>query len=151
MDVGSRKLIADLLGELHRQRNPRILLVLRPQDEVPAWVDRIVMMGEPTSQTPTYLGRKDEQPESSRSAKSPKNTLRLAAFRGESTGAATFVLNKGNVRYNDRHILKDVTWKARSGDRTVLTGANGKFTSTSSDSTAPDCHQQDLGSPHSFP
>jgi ABC-type Mn2+/Zn2+ transport system ATPase subunit len=126
LDVSSRKLIADLLGRLHEARSPRIVLILRPQDEIPSWVDNIIQMGLSNTQNPAYSGAK--------SAWTPRDTGNSASTKQETSqrrrsnagDPETFTIRNANVKYHDRHILKDISWKLRAGDRAVLTGANGK-------------------------
>jgi len=129
LDVASRRMIADLLGKLHEARSPRVVLILRPQDQVPAWVDNIVRMDlSKEAQKPAFIGPIDEWHSSvqSHSPVNPKSS-NSKARRASNKDAEIFTLTNANVKYQDRHILKDIKWQLRAGDRAVLTGANGEL------------------------
>jgi hypothetical protein len=42
--VVQRPLLAELLAELHRNHNPRIVVALRPQDPLPEWVTHVAFV-----------------------------------------------------------------------------------------------------------
>lgn len=122
-------MIADLLGKLHEARSPRVVLILRPQDQVPTWVDNIIRM-DPSkeAQHPTFIGPIDNRRSIADSHAPVKPELTNSrARRASRDDAEIFTLTNANVKYHDRHILKDISWQLRAGDWAVLTGANGEF------------------------
>lgn len=82
-------------------------------------------MGTPQSQEPNYIGPVKKWEEGSKAATMP-STSNNNARRAVEGAAEIFTLEKANVKYQDRHILKDITWQLKAGDRAVLTGANGR-------------------------
>ena len=122
-------MIAELLGNLHASRSPRVVLILRQQDSIPSWVDKVVQMGSHTDQSPAYIGsvqgRIFEASESH--GKAARRNARNTTL---ASGKDAFALQGGNVKYQDRHILRNIHWKVKEGDRVVLTGANGTLRSS---------------------
>lgn len=124
LDVASRTLIADLLGRLHAARAPRIVLILRPQDTVPEWVSNVVETSHTAPQRPLYIGQKSGWTPSQRlECHSRPQTRRIVA---DSTASEIFRVDKANIGYQDRKVLKEISWTLRAGDRVALTGANGE-------------------------
>lgn len=121
-------MIADLLGKLHQARSPRIVLILRPQDQIPSWVDSIIQMGAKEAQAPTFVGPINDWHTSTKSNPAFHTQQGSSkARRASNQDAEVFSLTKANVQYHDRRILKDISWTLRAGDRAVLTGANGEL------------------------
>lgn len=44
LDIVQRPLLAELLGKLQRNQDPRIVLALRPQDPLPEWVTHVAFV-----------------------------------------------------------------------------------------------------------
>ena len=124
--MDSRLLIADLLGSMHASRSPRIVLVLRPQDNVPDWVDSIIEMSTQQAQRPAYIGPRNcwTAPSSFQSVDTSKNVARRKVAKEDAPEVIKLV--KANVRYQDRKILEEISWVLNQGDRVALTGANGE-------------------------
>ncbi|GAA5978463.1 hypothetical protein JCM11641_007954 [Rhodosporidiobolus odoratus] len=152
LDVSSRALLVDLLTALHASRSPRVLLVLRPQDELPPFVTHIALVDakQPGSLT---LGPKEqvlgtpeaqallEAGQAQRAATKSRKERRIQeAKEHEKEGEgrkAVIELKKINVSYGrpsegqeERKILRDVDWTVRAGERWVLAGHNGSGKST---------------------
>lgn len=85
----------------------------------------MVEMGSPSDQHPAYIGDvKGRKLEASSRQRATSEQKSRKGHKGSSE--EVFALHKGNVKYHDRHILRDISWKLAQGDRVVLTGANGK-------------------------
>lgn len=119
-------MIADLLGNLHEARSPRIVLILRPQDQVPEWVNKVIQMGEKEAQEPAFIGSIDKWQDSSKETSATTKASSSKARRASDQAPESFSLSDADVKYHDRHVLKGITWQLRAGDRAVLTGANGE-------------------------
>lgn len=83
-------------------------------------------MGSASDQHPSYIGDvKGRKLEASSRQRATSEQRSRKSHNGPS--AEVFTLQQGNVKYHDRHILRDISWKLEQGDRVVLTGANGKL------------------------
>lgn len=88
-------------------------------------------MDSTQSQEPRYIGPieiwKSSNSKMADKVKSSSSSSTNTKAKKAAKGAPEiFTLEKANVKYQDRHILKDITWQLKAGDRAVLTGANGK-------------------------
>ncbi|GAA5832934.1 hypothetical protein JCM11251_000536 [Rhodosporidiobolus azoricus] len=155
LDASSRALLVDLLTSLHASRSPRVLLVLRPQDELPPFVTHIALVDAKTPGGLT-LGTKEEilalkeaqnllaAGEAERTAtKARKERRRVEAEEAtrqeEEEGKerkAIVELRGVNVTYGragaeaERPVLQDIDWMVKEGERWVLAGHNGSGKST---------------------
>lgn len=136
-------MIADLLGRLHQARSPRIVLVLRPQDQIPTWVDNVIQMESSISQSPKYIGPKRDLRQASAEG---GVTDRPSGKRAAKDSPEVFTLTDANVKYQDRHILKNITWAMKAGDRAVLTGPNGMLSLLPLESWPNQCAFLSVGS-----
>ncbi|HEX7106411.1 MAG TPA: ABC-F family ATP-binding cassette domain-containing protein [Acidothermaceae bacterium] len=59
-----------------------------------------------------------------------RDRLQLATFSSARLGKSVFDLEAGSVRFSDRPILDDVTWRLGPGDRVGLVGVNGSGKTT---------------------
>ncbi|GAA6001717.1 hypothetical protein JCM10207_002281 [Rhodosporidiobolus poonsookiae] len=155
LDVSSRALLVQLLTTLHSSRSPRVLFVLRPQDELPAFVTHIALV-DATKPGELTLGTKDEvlatsaakallaAGEAERAALKERKERRrqdaeAASEKADQEGRerkAVVRLRDVSVTYgrkgeeSERRVLKNVDWTINEGDRWVLSGHNGSGKST---------------------
>lgn len=71
LDVKTRKSISSLLGRLHSERNPRVVLVLREQDEIPSFVTHVLGIEE--DGRIGFSGRRDDWDEKSKKIEGARN------------------------------------------------------------------------------
>ncbi|KAI9441834.1 P-loop containing nucleoside triphosphate hydrolase protein [Lactarius indigo] len=129
LDFKTRPTLFSLLHSVHVSNNPRIIMGLRLQDPVPEWISHIALVKEgrvKTGEKTTILQELDDSraKEASRSA-SPVHIPDL-----EAKAKVLVDMKNVNVRYHERHVLKDINWTIRSGDRWHLQGANGSGKTT---------------------
>lgn len=136
LDVASRGILTSLLSSLHRSRTPRVLLVLRPQDELPEFITHIALVGNEKNEI--EFGTRDvvlsgekakvlvaagvKQRERSQKQKD----LRRERATAKPSGRPLVELKGVNVAYQDRKVLQNINWTIREGERWILSGHNGK-------------------------
>jgi len=135
LDFKTRPTLLGLLHSVHASNNPRIIMGLRLQDPVPDWISHIALVQDgcvKTGQKTTILQELNDS-----RAKEASNSTSPVHNPGLEAKTKVFVdMQNVNVRYHERHVLKDINWTIRSGDRWHLQGANGKFFSKSEAMTA---------------
>ncbi|KAJ3057517.1 hypothetical protein HK097_004039 [Rhizophlyctis rosea] len=131
LDVQNRKEVSDILGSILSEGSTRILLVLRPQDEMPDCVTHVIELDK--NMRIKWQGLRTEWNEDAHklSGKGRLDLLREGkggeAVKGEEE--ALVELKDVNVSY-DKPILTDVNWTIRRGERWGLMGQNGSGKST---------------------
>ncbi|KZV63619.1 P-loop containing nucleoside triphosphate hydrolase protein [Peniophora sp. CONT] len=130
LDVQMRPKLLDLLHALHASHSPRIVMGLRAHDPVPDWVTHLALVNEGR----VHAGVKEEILE-----EAVKSVHAVPAISNEHTelpseleqpGEAHIELTNLNVKYYERHVLKDINWTVRGGERWHLQGANGSGKTT---------------------
>jgi molybdate transport system ATP-binding protein len=118
LDAAGRRDVADLLGGLVRQ-GLRVLLIARP-DAVPDWVTHVLELDQ--------LAVRWQGPRSEcgvRSAECGREQNPHVPLQVRHSAAPVIELRGVNVAYGERHILRDVTWTVRAGERWAVLGPNG--------------------------
>ncbi|CAO3658171.1 unnamed protein product [Umbelopsis vinacea] len=124
LDVANRSKILDILGNL----SSRVLLVLRPQDELPEWATDVLELGDMKIK---WSGKLEEYKK--RKAKEAEQKKKYAQEYSRSIpkgGDPVVELRGVNVSYGGRKIIKDLTWTVREGERWALLGPNGSGKTT---------------------
>ncbi|ETW74686.1 ABC transporter [Heterobasidion irregulare TC 32-1] len=130
LDVQMRPTLLSLLHQLHESRNPRVILGLRMQDPIPEWISHIAVVSGGRVQA----GPKQDIEaiiESTKRQDGQTNTLGSNA-KAASKGLPQVLVDMRNVnvKYHDRHVLKNINWVIKAGDRWHLQGANGSGKTT---------------------
>jgi molybdate transport system ATP-binding protein len=121
LDVANRSKILDILGNL----SSRVLLVLRPQDELPEWATDVLELGDMKIK---WSGKLEEYKQRKAKETEQKKKYAQEYSRTIPKGGDPVVELRGvNVSYGGRKIIKDLTWTVREGERWALLGPNGKF------------------------
>jgi molybdate transport system ATP-binding protein len=119
LDVANRSKILDILGNL----SSRVLLVLRPQDELPDWATNVLELGDMKVQ---WSGQIDEYKKRIAQASEEKQQEDNDYIQTLPEGGDPVVELRGvNVSYGGRKIINDLHWTVRQGDRWALLGPNG--------------------------
>ncbi|KAL0083416.1 P-loop containing nucleoside triphosphate hydrolase protein [Phycomyces blakesleeanus] len=136
LDIEHRKKLLDTLENLAtKPGGTPVVLVQRPQDEMPEWATRVICLdgmnivwdGTPTD----YLQR--ILPQTTKEAAERQKYRQEALSKEEGTRdlrAPVVELKSVNVIYNKRKILDDISWTVRQGDRWALLGPNGSGKTT---------------------
>jgi molybdate transport system ATP-binding protein len=127
LDAAGRNVLTDLLGELIRQ-GTRVLLITWP-DALPTWVTHVLELDRLTArwQGPrTEFGVRGSEFGVSILNSEPRTP------NSEPPPAAEPIIEMRhvNVVYGDRHVLRDVCWTVRAGERWAVLGPNGSGKTT---------------------
>ncbi len=115
LDRETRTELNELLGELARKGNLRIVLVLTKPEEVPEFITEVWNMeGPQNAASEDYLEELKKLPQKD----SDYNTELVAQMR------------KVKIQYGNRIILNELDWTVRNGECWALNGRNGSGKST---------------------
>ncbi|KAJ3300767.1 hypothetical protein HK104_003737 [Borealophlyctis nickersoniae] len=132
LDVENRSEVADILGSVASQGSTRIILLLRPQDEIPKWITHILELEKGMSVR--WQGARNEWMGAETHRLEGVNKIEeLKKGRRDSGSSETEVvveLRNVNVAFEDKPILSDVSWTVHKGERWALMGHNGSGKST---------------------
>ncbi|KZT22455.1 P-loop containing nucleoside triphosphate hydrolase protein [Neolentinus lepideus HHB14362 ss-1] len=131
VDATTRPLLLTILQSLHAARNPRIILGLRKQDPVPEWITHVaaVMGGTVATGEKGDILRKFSDKLDGKFWHSKTNSQKSVTVPREQRDVLVH-MKCVNVKYHERHVLKDINWKIHAGDRWHLQGANGSGKTT---------------------
>lgn len=119
LDVANRSKILDILGNL----SARVLLVLRPQDELPDWATNVLELGDMQVQWSGKL--EDYKKRVAQTTAAKKEKAEQVSKSIPQGGDPIVELHNVNVSYGGRRIIKDLNWIVRTGERWALLGPNG--------------------------
>lgn len=125
LDVQHRERLLDILGNM-ATRIP-VVLVLRPQDELPSWATDVVSLEKMKiawQGSPEEYQVRRERERQQKEKKSGKPII-----KEHPPGDPVVQLEKVNVVYSGQKILDNISWTVRQGERWALLGPNGKETS----------------------
>ncbi|EPY51515.1 ATPase [Schizosaccharomyces cryophilus OY26] len=125
LDVASRSIVSNLLGNMSSVCSPKIVLSLRQQDEIPDFVTHIV---ELNNHEITYQGVKDHYHPSLNSAVLTKP--QLEDTKPPKIGKPIIEMNNLNCTYWGKPVLENVNWTIKEGERWSLSGSNGSGKTT---------------------
>jgi molybdate transport system ATP-binding protein len=119
LDVANRSKILGVLGNL----SARVLLVLRPQDELPDWATNVLELSNMAVQ---WSGTLEDYKKRAAKATTAKIEKTQQVSKSIPEGGEPIVeLRNVNVSYGGRRIIKDLDWTVRKGERWALLGPNG--------------------------
>ncbi|KAI0061896.1 P-loop containing nucleoside triphosphate hydrolase protein [Artomyces pyxidatus] len=130
LDVHTRPTLLSLLHTLHEARSPRIIMSLRMQDPIPEWVSHVALV----SNGRVHAGEKDVILKSlahhEAKTKEASHLPRTESSQPHGQGEILVEMRDVNVKYHERHVLKNINWTIRARDRWHLQGANGSGKTT---------------------
>ncbi|TFK50884.1 P-loop containing nucleoside triphosphate hydrolase protein [Heliocybe sulcata] len=131
VDAATRPLLLTILHSLHAARSPRIVLGLRKQDPIPEWITHVaaVMGGSVRTGEKEDILRKLSEKWNAQTGRGKSTSPKQTSIPREKRDVLVHMENV-NVRYHERHVLKDITWKIHAGDRWHLQGPNGSGKTT---------------------
>ncbi|CAO1631714.1 unnamed protein product [Parajaminaea phylloscopi] len=142
LDPPTRKSLTRLLAQLHSRRHPRIICVLREQDELPEFITHVLSIGdegEVLFQGPLkqLSGSDRVQSHTSRHRQHPNGGYHLlkdqasqGIGRGDESDAPVVAMQDVTVAYHDKKVLDSVSLCLPRGSTTILVGDNGSGKTT---------------------
>ena len=128
LDAQTRDQLSDLLGRLAASWKLMIILVMSRWEVMPAFINRVIPVGEiKLPEMPDQVGH-DEIRESILSL--PDKEFPKGGFYPSEEGSCILKFNNITIRYDTRTILKDFSWTVHEGERWAITGQNGAGKST---------------------
>ncbi|OAX36371.1 P-loop containing nucleoside triphosphate hydrolase protein, partial [Rhizopogon vinicolor AM-OR11-026] len=132
LDVNTRPILLKVLRSLHETRRPRIIMGLRMQDPVPAWISHVALVKGGT----VMAGAKDKiltmhaDHHAGESEHTTASSTQSYLQPGLDHGKPVVGMKNVNVSYDTRKVLKHINWTIREGQRWHLQGANGSGKTT---------------------
>lgn len=134
LDAESRVIVNELLNSIIRSQNIPIILVLCNIKDIPAWMDRVILMKElkclGTPCVSEFLSDEKMQESLFKNITTEDVKLPDNISLGDTDYVNAIEMNKINIRYYNHAILKDVDWTVVKGETWALLGENGCGKST---------------------
>lgn len=135
LDVATRELLHNLLGELSKLENLQIMLVVSRTEDIPDFITHIVPVENKT------VGDKTEAAEYLKTVSVPngfsgeeelKQRIESLPYTVDESYSTEEIirLNNVSIRYGDRTILSNLDWSVLKGEKWALSGENGSGKST---------------------
>lgn len=144
LDAASRVTLARAIEELLRGEVPQLLFISSRRDEIPAGVDRVLLVdrmhvrAQGTRDTVLAQFGLELMPASELAGMGVSTSafdLAVAQYDaalGRGSGATSEIVRMEGiaVNYGEVQVLRDVTWRVQRGERWLLSGPNGAGKST---------------------
>lgn len=134
LDAETREQLKKLLRDLSEMRALQIILVLSKTDDIPDFITHIIqvdnMTAHPKLALSEYLNKRDPSPTLVLTEEKEKSIIDLPYGKSKYHSSEVVKLNKVNIRYGKRTILKELDWTVNCGERWALSGQNGAGKST---------------------
>lgn len=137
LDKQSRKLFNNLLRNISETNSIHLILLLSDPIEIPDWINKILpiyypkKVGHPLSRE-EYVADKALEKELY-STKNIKilNLIHNPFSKGNKlNGDSVIIMDDIRIKYGDKFILKNLSWRVRQGEKWALLGRNGAGKST---------------------
>lgn len=132
LDADARTMLTALLASLAVSGSVQIMLLLSSAADVPQFVDSVIPVEDMcvgTKVARECFMMQEPQCGNGDIALLQQKLLSLPVVEEEAADEVLY-FNKVSVRYGSRTILRDVSWRVRSGEVWLLSGANGSGKST---------------------
>jgi molybdate transport system ATP-binding protein len=134
LDSETRGQLKVLLKDLSEMRALQIILVLSKTDDIPEFITHIIqvdnMTVHPKQTLSEYLNQRKSFPTRVLNDERERAIIDLPYGESEYHSTEVIKLNKVNIRYGKRTILKELDWTINCGERWALSGQNGAGKST---------------------
>lgn len=145
LDPPTRASLTELLRGLHSQRSPRVICVLREQDELPDFVTDVLSIGEegqvvfkgplPSDPRPKTAAELSQQASGKKKEQKGGYELCLSQSarglgRGDESQTPVVEMKEVSIAYKGKPILDRVSLRLPPGSRTILVGDNGSGKTT---------------------
>ncbi|KAF9811747.1 hypothetical protein IEO21_06470 [Rhodonia placenta] len=128
LDVETRALMLEFLRSQHTSadpKSPHVVLGMRPKDPLPAWITHVALV---TPERGVLAGPKEELALKIDVLYHQGGAGTSANIDGRSVrqlGHELVRMSGLNVKYGNKHVLKDIDWTVQQNSRWQLMGANG--------------------------
>lgn len=135
LDKEARTLLTNLLETLSREQSLQIMLIVNRATDIPKFITHVVetkdmAVGEKMSRQ-EYLSRHTEEQTLRAWTSDMEAKIAALPYNSNVYNAQHVVeMNDVCIRYNERTILKNLSWTVLNGEHWVLTGRNGSGKST---------------------
>jgi ABC-type molybdenum transport system ATPase subunit/photorepair protein PhrA len=145
LDPPTRASLTELLHGLHSQRSPRVICVLREQDELPDFVTDVLSIGEegqvmfkgplPNDPRPKTAAELSQQANGKKKEQKGGYELCLSQSaqgvgRGDDSQVPVVEMKEVSIAYKGKPILDRVSLRLPPGSLTILVGDNGSGKTT---------------------
>ncbi|KAL5531887.1 hypothetical protein ACEPAF_5450 [Sanghuangporus sanghuang] len=130
LDPSHRAQLTSLLHDLHVSRKPRILMSLRPQDPLPEWITHVALVDGQSVRTEIRSQNFMPFPISDSETPGTSDMHIKRKDNMERERKELVAMKNVNVKYHDRHVLKNINWTIRAGEKWHLQGPNGSGKTT---------------------
>ncbi|KAH8925090.1 P-loop containing nucleoside triphosphate hydrolase protein [Atractiella rhizophila] len=135
LDPPSREHLSSLLQNLHRRGSPFVSLILQPHEHIPSFITHVGLLsssGDEGKGTVFSVVPSSEYRSRQSSKSASTSSSRTATLPSPSVESEILVrMENVNVIYeNERHVLKNINWCIRQGEKWSLKGHNGSGKTT---------------------
>ncbi|MBO7254954.1 MAG: ATP-binding cassette domain-containing protein [Paludibacteraceae bacterium] len=134
LDLPTKNLLVELLGELIQRFKIQIILVLSNQEEIPPFVTHVIevenMICKAKIPLKAYVFEKNDVPKNRLSEEVITKILNLSYKKKSFDSEQIVKLNNVSIKYENRFILRNLEWEIRQGEKWSLMGNNGSGKST---------------------
>lgn len=132
LDTASRTLLSEMLAQMAKVEGLQVILLLSNPDDIPDMITCVLPIQDRTCGEPVNRESFLQDPKLKTALFPDLHThLQLPdPTRNKSDHAVTFRMEKVNVSYGSRTILKNLDWEVKNGEKWALLGENGAGKST---------------------
>lgn len=134
LDGNTRDLLRNLLQRLIELTSLQLILVLSNADNIPDFITHVIPVDNricgAKQERDEYLSSRIPIPKHILSAEKEQLILNLPDYKEDINEEEVVKLDKVNIRYGERCILKDLDWTIKRGEKWSLSGENGAGKST---------------------
>ena len=134
LDASTRELLFSLLDRLTKISTVQIILILSMMDDIPSFITHVLPVDKlevyPKMERQAYLDSFHAVDSMHDLNELQNRIVDLPFSDGNYDSDEVVKLNKVNIRYGDRTILKDLDWTVHRGEKWALSGENGSGKST---------------------
>ena len=134
LDAETRDQLRELLTTLSQEQSLQLILVLSKSDDIPNFITHVVEVKDmhvlPAMPREEYLQQRPPFPKRVLSEAHEQAIIALPYSDREYQSDEVVKMNHVSIRYDERTILKELSWTVRKGERWALSGQNGSGKST---------------------
>lgn len=134
LDAPTRQLLSDLLQDIATSSEVQLIFVLSMMDDVPSFVSHVIVVNkkqvQPKQTRQAYMEAFETNDTIEDYKPLQQQIIDLPYINKDYDSPEVVHLNKVNIVYGERTILKDLDWTVLRGEKWALSGENGAGKST---------------------